>query len=360
MKYLRIVFELVRDAGLKWSDDKASMFAAALAYYTIFSLAPILVLAIAIASRVLRQANIQQMIIDLTAQSLGQDVANFFAGLLQGATYSSSGLVPTLLSIGLLIWGATGVFNHLKRALNSIWGIELEPFTGMSGVLYFLRTRLSAFLLVLGIGFLLIVTVLSNTILTILNGYLAQYFPHLSAFIQGGWTTFMVMLVLSTVLFAIIYRTLPDARIAWQDVWLGAVVTSLLFAIGNLLITLYLRFSSPASAYGAAGSLVVALLYIYYSAQIFFYGAEFTHVYANRYGSKVRPNKRAIVVRRQRIVDEPPPVPILLPEPDPLYGHNLPPAEPATRQQARHLGYGLLGLAVGLLIGFIASLKRDS
>ncbi len=206
---------------------------------------------------------------------------------------------------------------------------------------------------------LVIVTVLANTILSILNGYLAAYAPHVAEVIQGGATTSVIMLLLSTVLFAIIFRTLPDARIAWRDVWLGAVVTAVLFAAGNLLITLYLRFSSPASAYGAAGSLVVALLYIYYSAQIFFFGAEFTQVFANRYGSKVRPVGRAIVVRRQPIVEKPaPPLPPL-PEPDPLYGYDLPP-EPATRQQARQLGYGLLGLAFGLLIGFIASLRRDS
>jgi membrane protein len=358
MKYVRIVFELIRDAGLKWNDDKASIFAAALAYYTMFSLAPILVLAVAIATRVLRQANVQELIINLTAQNLGQGVADFIAGMLQGSIQQSSGLVPSLISAGILIWGATGVFNHLKRALNTIWGVEPEPHTGLGGLVYFARTRLSAFVLVLGIGFLLIVTFLANTILSILNGYLADYFPEVATVVQGGLTTFAIMLLLSTVLFAVIFRTLPDARVAWRDVWLGALVTSVLFTAGNYLISIYLRYSSPASAYGAAGSLVVALLYLYYSAQIFFFGAEFTQVFANRYGSKVRPASFAVAMRRQRIQEMAAPPPEL-PSP-PMFAYEPSPGDSPLRQRAKQLGFGLLGLAAGLLVGFIASLRRDS
>ncbi|MBK8987724.1 MAG: YihY/virulence factor BrkB family protein [Chloroflexi bacterium] len=355
MKYLQIVFELIREAAQKWSDDKASIFAAALAYYTIFSLAPILVLAVAIASRVLQQTNVQEMILNLAAENLGQGVADFLAELLPSMVLNSSSVPATIISLGILIWGATGVFNHLKRALNAIWGVEPHPQTGFGGIIYFAKTRLSAFILVLGIGFLLIVMVLANTIISILNGLLDDYVPQVAAITQSGMTTFLIMLLLSTMLFAIIFRTLPDARVAWRDVWLGALVTAVLFTTGNFLISIYLRYSSPASAYGAAGSLVVALLYIYYSAQIFFFGAEFTQVYANRYGSKVRPAGNAVAVRRQRIEDLPPP-----PEPPmPLIVCQTPPGDSPLRQRAKQAGFGLLGLAAGLFVGFIASLRRE-
>ncbi len=361
MKVIKAVFELIRDAGMKWGEDKASIFAAALAYYTMFSLAPLLVLVVAIANRVLQQANVQQVILNFATQNLGPDVAKIVGDILQSsALQNSSSLLASVVSTGIVIWGATGIFNHLKRALNTIWGVEPELPTGLSGVMYFIQTRLLAFVLVLGIGFLLIVTVLFNTILSVVNGLVADYFPAFTTFTESSVTSFLLAVLMPAVSFAVIFKSLPDAKVAWRDVWLGAVVTAVLFAFGNFLISIYLRYTSVASAYGAAGSLIVMLLWVYYSAQIFFFGAEFTQVFANRYGSKVMPSENAVAVRRQRMDDpEPEPLPEL-PPPDYEFAYDMRPGDSPLRQRAKQVGFGLLGLAAGLMVGFIASLRRDS
>lgn len=154
MKVVRAIHELIRDAILRWSEDKASMFAAALAYYTMFSLAPLLVLVVAMASRVLQQANVQEVIAQFATKNFGPDVAKIVAGILQSSVLkNSSGVLPSVISTVILIWGATGIFNHLKRALNTIWGVEPELPTGVSGVIYFIQTRLLSFMMVLGVGF---------------------------------------------------------------------------------------------------------------------------------------------------------------------------------------------------------------
>lgn len=361
MNTLKAIFMLLRDAGIKWNEDKASMLAAALAYYTIFSLAPLLVLVVAIANRVLQREDVQALLLEFAQENLGGEVTNIVSGLLQATGQGGAGLWATIASAGVLIWGATGVFNHLKRALNTIWGVEPEIPNGLSGVLYFLQTRLSAFLLVLGIGFLLVVTFLLNTLFSIVEDLLADFFPGFSAVVTNQPVSLLIFFVMPVILFAVIFRSLPDAHVAWRDVWLGALVTAVFFALGNSLIGIYLRYSSVASAYGAAGSLVVTLLWIYYSAQIFFFGAEFTKVYANRYGSQVKPANNAIAVRRERITAalvqaEPVPHPLS----EAYEALPAPIGDSPLRQRAKQLGFALFGLAAGLMVGFIASLRKNS
>jgi membrane protein len=359
---LKAIFELLRDAALRWTEDKASIFAAALAYYTVFSLAPLLVLAVAIAGRILREANVQELIINYTSENLGVDIAALAAEILQGAGRDTSSVLATVVSTLVLLWGATGVFNHLKRALNTIWGVEPELPTGLHGVLYFIQTRGLAALMVIGVGFLFIATFVINTVLTALDEFLITWFPNFSTQFDNTLINILTTWVIPATAFAVVFKALPDAKVAWRDVWLGAAVTTVLFALGNYGISIYLRFSSTATAYGAAGSLIVLLLWIYYSAQIFFYGAEFTKIYANRYGSKVMPASNAVAVRRERInhvMPQPPePEPIHQYDPTPLY---LPePGDSPTRQRAKQVGFGFIGLAVGLFLGFLASLRRES
>ncbi|MCA9873987.1 MAG: YihY/virulence factor BrkB family protein [Anaerolineales bacterium] len=359
MNVAKSIFKLIRDAGMKWSEDKASIFAAALAYYTMFSLAPLLVLVVAFASRILRNANVQEVLLNFVQLNLGGDVASIVADILQSsALQSASSLLASLVSTVILIWGATGVFNHLKRALNTIWGVEPAESSGLHSILYFIQTRLLALLLVLGLGGLLIATVLFNTILSVVNGLIADYFPKFTAVSEGQQAGLVLAFLLPAVAFAVIFKALPDAEVAWRDVWLGAVVTAVLFALGNYLISIYLRYSSVASAYGAAGSLIVMLLWVYYSAQIFFFGAEFTQVYANQHGSKVMPAEHAVAVRRQRLDEllEPPAAP---PPAYPLAAYQPPPGDSPLRQRSKQLGFGLLGLAAGLMVGFIANLRQD-
>lgn len=346
---------------MRWSEDKASIFAAALAYYTVFSLAPLLVLGVAIAGRVLRESNVQELILQYADESLGPEIAGLVSQLLEGATRDTSGVLATVLSTLILLWGATGVFNHLKRALNTIWGVEPELPTGLHGVVYFIKTRGLAALMVLGVGFLFVAAFVLNTVLSTLDQFLIKWFPDLALHIDNSLIDFMLSWVVPAIAFAIIFKALPDAKVRWRDVWLGAVVTAVLFALGNYGISIYLSFSSAASAYGAAGSLIVMLLWIYYSAQIFFYGAEFTQIFANRYGSKVVPADNAVAIRRERVngnhVPEPEPEPLPAYLPEPLY---IPePGDSPTRQKAKQVGFGFIGLAIGLFLGFLSSLRRD-
>ena len=360
VKILKAVFELLRDAGQRWLEDKASMFAAALAYYTVFSLAPLLVLGVAIAGRILRESNVQELIILYTYQSLGPEFSELVSQLLLGAARDTSGVLATVISTAVLLWGATGVFNHLKRALNTIWGVEPELPTGLHGVIYFIKTRGLAALMVLGVGFLFVAAFVLNTIRTTLDEFLVKWLPELSTQIDNSLVSFILSWVVPAVAFAVIFKALPDAKVAWRDVWLGATVTAALFALGNYGISIYLHFSRTATAYGAAGSLIVMLLWIYYSAQIFFYGAEFTQIFANRYGSRVVPASNAVAIRRERVNHNgPEPKPEMLPAylPEPLY---LPETgDSPSRQKAKQVGFGFLGLAVGLFLGFLTSLRRD-
>jgi membrane protein len=238
--------------------------------------------------------------------------------------------------------------------------VEPELPTGLHGVIYFIKTRGLASLMVLGVGFLFIAIFVLNTIIATLDQFITLWFPEISLHLDNTIISLVLGLLIPTTAFALIFKALPDAQVAWRDVWLGALVTAVLFAIGNSLIGIYLRFSGTASAYGAAGSLIVLLLWIYYSAQIFFYGAEFTQIFANRYGSKVVPAGNAVAIRRERVANEyaaPAPEPVEQILAEPLYTPE--PGDSPTRQRAKQMGFGFIGLAVGLFLGFIASLRRD-
>ncbi len=362
MKIVKAIFELLRDSAQRWLEDKASMFAAALAYYTVFSLAPLLVLGVAIAGRILRESNVQEVIFAYASDTFGPEISDLISQLLAGVVRDTSSVWATVISTAILLWGATGVFNHLKRALNTIWGVEPELPTGLHGVIYFIQTRGLAALMVLGVGFLFMAAFVLNTMRIAVDDFLLTWFPQFAMNLDNIVITFILSWLVPMIAFAIVLKALPDARVAWRDVWLGAMVTAVLFAIGNYGISFYLNHSSTATAYGAAGSLIVMLLWIYYSAQIFFYGAEFTQIYANRYGSKVVPASNAVAIRRERVNNNLPKLkseldmlPAYLPEPLYLPDRGDSPA----RQKAKQVGFGFLGLAVGLFLGFISSLRRD-
>src|SRR5215216_624541 len=269
-----------------WKEDKASRLSAALAYYTIFSLAPLLIIVIAITGLFWQQQAVQEQIMGQIQGLVGTEGARFVSDLLTSASNPARGVTATILGIITLVFGALGVFNELHNALNTIWEVkEEEPKGFLDAVKKTIFDRFLSFTMILGIGFLLLVSLVISAGLSAFQQTLGNAFP-LSEFI---WQ--MINLVVSigavTVLFALIYKFLPDAEIAWRDVWLGAFVTAVLFSIGKLLIGLYLGNSAVASSFGAAGSLVLLLVWIYYSAQILFFGAEFTQVYANNYGSKI-------------------------------------------------------------------------
>lgn len=277
---------LLKLAYQGWTQDNASRLSAALAYYTIFSLAPLLVIVIAIAGLVWDAGAVRAQVLSQVQSLVGVDGAEFVAGLMTSTGSPREGILALVIGILTLLFGALGVFNELHNSLNIIWNVRLEKPRGfLQSLKKVVLDRLLSFTMILGIGFLLLVSLVVTAGLSATQKTLGEAFPIPEFLLQ------IVNLVISvgviTVLFALIFKFLPDVRIAWRDVWMGAFVTSLLFSLGKTLIGLYLGNSAVGSTFGAAGSLVLLLLWIYYSAQILFFGAEFTQVYANQYGSKM-------------------------------------------------------------------------
>lgn len=277
---------LLKLAHQGWTEDNASRLSAALAYYTIFSLAPLLVIIIAVTGLIWDAGAVRAQILGQVQSLVGAEGAEFVAGLMTNTGSIGEGILTLLIGVLALLFGALGVFNELHTSLNIIWNIKVEKPKGFWGSLKkVLLDRLLSFTMILGIGFLLLVSLVVTAGVSATQETLGDAFPMSELLLQ------IVNLVLSvgviTVLFALIFKFLPNARIAWRDVWMGAFVTSLLFSLGKTVIGIYLGNSAAASTFGAAGSLVLLLIWIYYSAQILFFGAEFTQVYANRYGSKM-------------------------------------------------------------------------
>src|ERR671918_1381025 len=285
-KFLSNLPPLLKLAYQGWKEDNASRLSAALAYYTIFSLAPLLVIVIAITGLFWEQEAVQSQVMNQIEGLVGAEGRTFVSDLLTSASNPARGILATIVGIVTLLFGALGVFNELHNALNTIWEVKEEETTGfVESIKKVIFGRLLSFTMILGIGFLLLVSLVISAALSAMQETIGNAIPVSEILLQ------IVNLVISvgviTVLFALIFKFLPDAEIAWRDVWLGAFVTAVLFSLGKFLIGLYLGNSAVASSFGAAGSLVLLLLWVYYSAQILLFGAEFTQVYANQYGSKM-------------------------------------------------------------------------
>ena len=275
-------WQMTKAAVEAWSDDYAPSMGAALSYYTLFSLAPLLIIVIAVAGMVFGQEAAQGEIVGQLRGIMGKEGAVAVEGLLKAAREPSQGVVATIVSVAILLLGATAIFAELQSALDRIWRVPAPKET--SGIWSLLRTRLLSFGLVLGLGFLLIVSLVVSAVLAALGKWWSGYFAGWDVFLEI--LNFAVSLGLFTLLFAMIYKWMPRAKIPWRDVWTGSAVTSLLFTLGKVLIGLYLGKSSLASGFGAAGSFVILIAWVYYSAQIFLLGAEYTWVYANQRGSR--------------------------------------------------------------------------
>lgn len=286
MRILRELPILFRLSYQEWKDDHASRLAAALAYYTIFSLAPLLIIAIAVAGLLWQRDVVQQAVLSQIGGLVGAQGQAFIAGLLSSAAHPAQGIIATIIGIITLLFGALGAFNELHNALNIVWGVEEEKVTGLwNSVKKLVIQRFLSFAMILGIGFLLLVSLIISAALTALGTWIGGLFPFQQIILQ--LINLLISIIFITVLFALIFKFLPDVDIAWRDVWIGAFFTAVLFSVGRTLIGLYLGSSAVATSFGAAGSLVVLLLWLYYSAQILFFGAEFTQVYANRLGSRI-------------------------------------------------------------------------
>lgn len=279
---LRDLLELARDAVSAWSRDYAPSMGAALSYYTIFSIAPLLLIVISIAGMVYGEEAARGAVFYQVRELMGDGAAVALQGLLASARKPAEGIIAALIGLALLIVGASSVFGELQSALDRIWRVPEQRKSG--GLWTLLRTRLVSFAMIIGIGLLLIASLLASTLLAVLEKWWGTLFGAralLASALNIGLSYLMV-----TVMFAMIYKIMPRVRIAWRDVWTGAAITSLLFTAGKYAIGLYIGTSGVSSTFGAAGSLVVILVWVYYSAQIFLLGAEFTWVYAHRYGSR--------------------------------------------------------------------------
>jgi membrane protein len=275
--------DLARQSLTAWVDDGAGSMGAALAFYTLFSMAPLLLLAIAIAGLVIGSDTARDLLMNQLADLLGEQGAQAVKSILDAEDKKGESIAAALVSLATLALGATTVFAELKRDLDKIWRYE-PPKT--RGWLTMFTSRLAAFGMILVIGFLLMVSLVVSAAVTAFGSMWAAGLPGSALLIRA--LEFLGSFLVITGLFAMIYKILPSVRIAWRDVWVGAAVTSLLFWIGKYLIGLYLGKSAVASPFGAAGTLVVVILWVYYSAQIFFLGAEFTRAYALRHGSRQR------------------------------------------------------------------------
>lgn len=290
---IRTIWLLLKTTLSHWMKDQTSLMAAALAYYTVVSLAPLLIIAIAIAGAVFGEQAAKGELVTQIQGVVGQDGAQLIQTAIENASQLNpeQGPIPTLINVGVLLFGASVVFVQLQQSLNRIW--EVAPKPG-NGIVHFLHKRFLSFSMVLAIAFLLLVSLIISTLLVILGNYLRDLVPGFTYLWQI--LNFLVSFSIVTLLFAMIYKILPDAKIAWKDVWMGAAITAVLFDIGKFLLAFYLGKTGLGSAYGAAGSLVIILTWVFYFAQILFLGAEFTKVYVRLYSDAIVPDKYAIRV----------------------------------------------------------------
>jgi membrane protein len=278
--------ELVND----WSADNVQRQGAALAYYSAFSIAPLLVIALAVSGLALGHESAQNSIDDQLRGMLGDRGTEAVESMIAAASKPQHGIIATIVGVVALLFGALGVFGELQASLNDIWHVAPKPGRD---IWQRIKDRLWSFAMVAGTGFLLLVSLIVNAVLAAMEKWWTQWLPGPEWL--GQIVNFCVSLTVITLLFATIFKVLPDVKLHWSDVWIGAGLTAILFTIGKFLLGLYLGRSAMASSYGAAGSFIIVLLWVYYSSQILFAGVEFTKVYARKFGSGVRPADDAVL-----------------------------------------------------------------
>lgn len=284
-----------------WLDAQVFIHAAALAFFTVFSVAPVMIVAVSIVGLVLGERAAAGQIAQQLEAAIGPEAAAAVQTAVEGSRVERSGILPTVAGVGAVLFGATTVFAQMQNALNAIWGVAPKPTR--SSVLVFVKGRLLSLAVVLAIGFVLLVSLLLSVAVRALVVFAQDWLPIPAPLLLGlDWA---ISLVVVALLFATIFRVLPDVVLGWRDVWLGAFVTALLFAFGRTLIALYLSTTATASAYGAAGSLVLLLMWVNYSSLILLLGAAFTRANVQARGLAVHPRATAVCVRRTLVEEDP-------------------------------------------------------
>ena len=301
MKVVRTAWDVLKQTVLNFFQDDSFSYASSIAFYTIFSLPAILIISLSIGATVYERDVVQQELINQVGRLIGKESAADVEQILLNASLDSSGTLAKIVGIATLIFSATTVFISLQTSLNKIWGIKPKP---ERGIVKYLIDRLLSLVMVISIGFLLLVSLVIDTVLVVVQNSLSK--------ILAGWTLYLVTamniaisLALITLIFAMLFKVLPDAKIKWKDVWVGSLVTTAFFTLGKYLIGFYLGNSSVNSAYGAAGSLVIILIWVYYSTVIFLFGAELTSVYTEKLGRDIQPYHNAVKVQLVEVEKEP-------------------------------------------------------
>jgi len=293
--FLKKTWALLKETYTEFDEDNAIKLSASLSYYTIFSLPPLIMIILSICGVFFGVEAVTGQFFGQINGLVGNDAARQIQEMIKNVELSNSNVFATIVGVVTLIIGASGVFAEIQSSINFIWGLKPKP---KKGLVKFVVNRLMSFSMIAVVGFLLLVSLTVNTVMDALNSRLMLYFPDATIYLFYVLNT-IVLFASTTMLFSIIFRTLPDGEIAWKDTLIGAGVTSILFMIGKFLIGLYLGNSSVASAYGAAGSVIIILIWVYYSAIILYFGAEFTKVYAISYGKKIVPNDYAVEIKKE-------------------------------------------------------------
>jgi membrane protein len=294
------VWYLLKNTSKEFIKDNAFTLSASLSYYTIFSLPPLLIIIIGIFDFFLGPDAVRGELFGQIKGLVGNDTAVEIQVMIKNVRLSNSSIFATVFGVIILLIGASGIFAEMQNSINSIWGIEAKPKRGLAK---FLKNRLMSFSMIGSVGFLLLVGLIINAVMDVLDSHLLHYFPGITVYLFYALNMLSVFLII-TVLFTIIFKTLPDGTISLKDSIIGAIFTSSLFMLGKFLIGAYIVGSHIASVYGAMGSIILILVWVYYSSMILYFGAEFTKVYARKHGEKIIPNEYSVQTQNVRSLEE--------------------------------------------------------
>lgn len=301
MKRVRTVFTLLKNTTIAFLDDNAFKLSASLSYYTIFALGPLFIIIISLSAIVYGKDVVEGRLFRQLSDLIGSDAAIQIQNILSNAQHTHATTLGAIIGFIVLFIGATGVFTEIQGSINFIWSVRAKP---KKGWLKYLLNRLLSFSLVVGLGFVLLVSLIINALLTFLSETLTKKFPDFPVGLFN-LTNSLIILTVITCLFAVIYKILPDAIISWKDAWIGSIFTATFFLLGKFLIGYYLGKANLGVTYGAAASVVIILAWVYYSSLILYFGAEFTKIYALHSGEGIRPKQTAVFIIKREMKEIP-------------------------------------------------------
>ncbi|WP_158210791.1 YihY/virulence factor BrkB family protein [Myroides phaeus] len=299
LNLLKKVFELLKKSVFDFLDDNAMKFSAALSYYTIFALPPLMILIISASSFFVEQNDVANFFYDQLTDLVGPNATEEVKGAMANVQLSKKGNIATIIGVAMLLFSASGVFAEIQSSINYIWGIAAKPD---KSIVRLVKNRLLSFAMIASVGFVLLVSLFVNSMVSLLYGFLGEFFAEETIYLVYVLNNIVVFLVI-TVLFMLIFKTLPNGQIRWKDAFVGAGFTAILFMIGKFGIGLYLGNTASMSLYGAAGSIIVMLVWVYYSAMILYFGAEFTKNYTELFGRKIIPGEYSVEIRKNVVKD---------------------------------------------------------